>query len=337
MSLFGSSSSTPSAFGTLGLAPNTASANPSGTALGLGVDPTVYLDEKKRFLEHLNHIRRINQGPDQNDSSGYGLYLVRMPVSITPGEKTYQGFGAEVALHVEHEFTPDFLPTTFRNLVINDVVDQLGPFIHEVLRSGFYDRYLKPLHDAKALRPGLEIQTDQTVGRLLTALSSGKSGPGIPGPDPKSISKFVLNPMGALNGDPTNDLPLLQLTVERLKVLANFLSDGDRDKIKQGIDALLTKQGLDPDFGVNVDSYVCTFIKDHPLLPPSAPLLVDSNGRTFDSVSPLRVFLNGLYKTAQPADVKLLNDFLGIKAGSPEEVVTLRLAGNNDGAGAFEH
>jgi hypothetical protein len=28
--------------------------------MGLGVDPTVYLDEKKRFLEHLNEIRRIS-------------------------------------------------------------------------------------------------------------------------------------------------------------------------------------------------------------------------------------------------------------------------------------
>ena len=81
--------------------------------MSLGVDPTVYLDEKKRFLDHLNEIRRINLGPDQNDSSGYGLYLVRMPVSISPGEKTYQGFGADVAVTVEHEFGPDFFPQHF--------------------------------------------------------------------------------------------------------------------------------------------------------------------------------------------------------------------------------
>lgn len=101
----------------------------------LGLEPTVYLDEKKRFLEHLDQIRRISMGPDQNDSSGYGLYLVRLPASITPGECTYEGHGAEVSISVEHEFRPDFLPTTFRNLVINDVVDQLGPLVYEVLRT----------------------------------------------------------------------------------------------------------------------------------------------------------------------------------------------------------
>ena len=123
-SLFGSTAPVPSAFSLLGLGANNfgpASATAS-SSLALGVDPTVYLDEKKRFLDHLNQIRRINMGPDQNDSSGYGLYIVRMPVSITPGECTYQGHGADLAVTVEHEFTPDFLPQTFQNLVVNDIV-----------------------------------------------------------------------------------------------------------------------------------------------------------------------------------------------------------------------
>ena len=81
-SLFGSSAiSSQGAFGNLVPAPNTfnlpAGSAAATAALGLGVDPTVYLDEKNRFLMHLNQIRRINMGPDQNDSSGYGLYLVR--------------------------------------------------------------------------------------------------------------------------------------------------------------------------------------------------------------------------------------------------------------------
>ena len=64
------------AFGNLGMATNnfnpiTSTSAAAASALGLGVDPTVYLDEKKRFLEHLNQIRRISLGPDQNDSSRY--------------------------------------------------------------------------------------------------------------------------------------------------------------------------------------------------------------------------------------------------------------------------
>ncbi|MGO9601519.1 MAG: hypothetical protein ACLP7Q_26365 [Isosphaeraceae bacterium] len=143
-SLFGSTiDMTKGPFGSLSLAPSTlAQSGAASAALGLGVDPTVYLDEKKRFLEHLNHIRRLNLGPDQNDSSGYGLYLLRLPVSITPGLCTSQGYGAEVAVKVEHEFSANFVQSTFRNLVINDLVDQLGPFIYEVIR---FDRILPQL------------------------------------------------------------------------------------------------------------------------------------------------------------------------------------------------
>ena len=154
-------------FGNLGLAANNFAplSQPAAAtaALGLGVNPTVYLDEKKRFLEHLNHIRRLNLGPDQNDSSGYGLYLVRLPVSITPGERTYHGYGAEVAVHVEHEFSPDFLPSTFKHLVINDVVDQLGPFLYEAIRTGFYKEVLKPLHDARYRKHYLTAQNYQLI------------------------------------------------------------------------------------------------------------------------------------------------------------------------------
>ena len=60
---------------------------------------------------------------------------MRLPASITPGECTYQGHGGELSVHVEHQFGPDFLPTTFRNLVINDLIDQLSPLIYEVIRS----------------------------------------------------------------------------------------------------------------------------------------------------------------------------------------------------------
>src|SRR5262249_12743620 len=131
-------------------------------SLGLGVDPTVYLDEKKRFLDHLNQIRRINHGPDQNDASGYGLYLVRVPVSITPGECTYHGHGAEIAVTVEHEFPKDFLKTTFRNLVINDLVDQLAPVVYEAIRSDKLED-LRQYRELLAQFSSLSIQMRKSV------------------------------------------------------------------------------------------------------------------------------------------------------------------------------
>jgi hypothetical protein len=162
-SLFGSSA--PGLFNSLGVGPN-ALTTPSAAntaALTLGVEPTIYLEEKQRFLNYLNHLRRLNFGPDQNDSSGYGLYLVRMPVSITPGECTYQGHGADLSVQVEHEFTPDFLPSAFRRLAINDVVDQLAPFLYELIRGGYYETVLKPRHQAKVERELLNLELAELI------------------------------------------------------------------------------------------------------------------------------------------------------------------------------
>ena len=110
------------------------SLNPS-SAGSVGLEPTVYLDELKDYQDHLNEIRRTNMGDDTADSAGYGLYLLRMPVSIQPGECTRKGHGAILTATVRHDFGPDFLPTTFRNLVVNDLVDQLTPIIYEMIRS----------------------------------------------------------------------------------------------------------------------------------------------------------------------------------------------------------
>ena len=131
----------------------------------LGVEPTIYLEEKRRFLEHLNEIRRISLGPDQNDASGYGLYLLRFPVSITPGEKTLEGHGADLSLRVEHEFGPDFLPSSIRNLVVNDLVSQLGPEIYEILRSGVLDG--KPsILELRANIPKLTAERDRLIALI---------------------------------------------------------------------------------------------------------------------------------------------------------------------------
>ncbi len=123
---------------------------------GLGVEPTVFLDELKRYQDHLNQLRRVNMGDDIADSAGYGLYLIRMPISIQPGELTLKGHGAVLTATIRHDFGTDFLASTYRNLVINDLVDQLSPIVFELIRSealmkianlknideGF-DRYLK--------------------------------------------------------------------------------------------------------------------------------------------------------------------------------------------------
>jgi hypothetical protein len=91
----------------------------------ISVEPEVFLDQKARYINHLNELRRINEGDDTADSPGYALNLVRIPVSIFPGKCTDVGHGAEVTMTLKPILSEELLPTTFRNLVLNDLVEQI--------------------------------------------------------------------------------------------------------------------------------------------------------------------------------------------------------------------
>jgi hypothetical protein len=111
-------------------APFALPAGPEGISFGdepLSLEPTLHLDQLSRYLNHLNQLRRINEGDDSADSPGYSLNLVRIPVSIIPGSLTRKGHGAEISFVAEPILGDDLLPTTFRNLVINDLVDIIAP------------------------------------------------------------------------------------------------------------------------------------------------------------------------------------------------------------------
>jgi len=92
----------------------------------VSLEPTLELDQRARYLNHLHELRRINEGDDTADSPGYSLNLVRLPVSILPGKRTRKGYGAEITITASLDPGSDLLPTTFRNLVVNDLVDQLA-------------------------------------------------------------------------------------------------------------------------------------------------------------------------------------------------------------------
>jgi hypothetical protein len=96
-------------------------------ANAIGLEPTIHLDHLSRYLSHLQELRRINEGDDVADSPGYALNLVRIPVSILPGKNTAVGHGAEITIIADMQLGDDLLPTTFRSLVVNDLVDLLAP------------------------------------------------------------------------------------------------------------------------------------------------------------------------------------------------------------------
>ena len=126
------------------------------TAPGLAIEPVVALDQMSRYLQHLHELRRINEGDDTSDSPGYSMNLVRMPISILPGKLTREGFGAEVTVTVEPVISDDLMPTTFRNLAINDVVDLLGlPLVRVTESLEDIEEALKAMKSEGVLRSSI--------------------------------------------------------------------------------------------------------------------------------------------------------------------------------------
>jgi hypothetical protein len=137
------------------------------------IEKITQLDQLKRYLDHLNELRRINEGDDISDTPGYSLNLVRIPISILPGQRTREGFGAEVTLNVQPVYDEFLLANTFRDLVINDVIDQIAvpvtQFINQDTKKArqlvkLFDlsinteKYLEQIRDFVSRRPQLYDQ-----------------------------------------------------------------------------------------------------------------------------------------------------------------------------------
>jgi hypothetical protein len=91
----------------------------------VSLEPTVVLDEHSSYLNHLNQLRRINAGDELADRPGYGLYLVRIPVTLSPGPRSRKGKGAIITVSAKSVMTKSTLRNALRNTVINETVNNL--------------------------------------------------------------------------------------------------------------------------------------------------------------------------------------------------------------------
>lgn len=90
------------------------------------LDPTVALDQQSTYIKYLQQLRRINEGDDTADAAGYSLYLLRMPVSVDPGQRTRQGYGAEITAQINTDSTTNLLRDNFHKWVVNDLAVQMA-------------------------------------------------------------------------------------------------------------------------------------------------------------------------------------------------------------------
>jgi hypothetical protein len=181
-----------------------------GATSGLGLEPTTLLDERSRFLYYLEQLRRINVGDDRTDMPGYGLYLVRTPVSILPGAQSIKGKGAIVTVEARHDLTPDLLANTFRNVVILDT----AYYLMDAVTRGQYLTLIDPDYDhppsEKAPPPSPITPSPPTPPKPEKRdqeeqqPSGGEEGGRIPAPQPAVAGRFTAgNPsLGGGSGRP---------------------------------------------------------------------------------------------------------------------------------------
>jgi hypothetical protein len=151
---------------------------------GISVEPAVFLEQKSRYLNYLNHLRRINEGDDTADSPGYALNLVRIPVSVLPGKWTQIGHGADVTMTLTPHLSDELLPTTFRNLILNDLVEQIAYPVTQFINNPENSIYLD---DRRSSGQSGELSTD--VAELLRFVDQDELANLFPALDPDNAKR----------------------------------------------------------------------------------------------------------------------------------------------------
>lgn len=99
----------------------------------LSLEPTELARQHSIYIDVCQALRRRHLGDDNSRSAGYGLYKIRIPVSVLPGRETSEGYSALVTLQAKPVVNSALLRYTFPKLAVADLVDTLTPNVRELL------------------------------------------------------------------------------------------------------------------------------------------------------------------------------------------------------------
>ena len=186
----------------------------------IGLEPKLHLDQLSGYLHHLHALRRVNEGDDSADAPGYALNLVRLPVSILPGCLTRRGYGAEVTLTASMQLDAELLPRTFRNLVINDLVDTIAPALVHCVNDADCLQWARTIEQAP--RTGSRQSAIPRQSLMAAVESLGTRLPAVaPAPPPAVKSRRARLPLpGSQLADVAGVGPMARLIVETHTALA---------------------------------------------------------------------------------------------------------------------
>ena len=174
--------------GALALPTNINTFNNGTGQTGVGLEPTVVLDEQSNYLNHLHQLRRVNAGDDLTDMAGYGLYLLRMPVSLLPGPESRKGKGASVTVEARHDLTDDLLANTWRDVTILDVTYAMTQVVNDEIHQDLFCNGASTGTSQAATRAGRPLESSKNmVGANPTYLNDlriilGPLDPAMPAP-----------------------------------------------------------------------------------------------------------------------------------------------------------
>ena len=184
--------------GTLTLPSNINTFTNKAGVTGVGIEPTIALDEESRYINHLHQLRRVNAGDDLTDMAGYGLYLLRMPISLMPGPESRKGKGAVITVEARHNLTDDLLPNTFRDVAVLDLTYVLTQIINEEIHQNIY-RDCHGLISATGQAGGMTKAVDPDS--KLNRTRGIKNGTG-PNPILLEDLRIILGPIGNTDDPP---------------------------------------------------------------------------------------------------------------------------------------